>query len=368
MYEKELINILENIEQPDIKTPVHKNHLEKNLLKTKTENKNAGVFNVMNSAVEDIVNNTRYMFTSKQPAFRISIVAVLLTIALLIGIPAATAPAEELTEEHVIEILQNDSEFMSIYTEDITEIEIENYGPNRTSAKLSGEYIFAFVLIDRASKEITSYQIIRDDDFTVEEKENILYLLYKNIETKTLLEAGATVEYSLLQYSSYPSKHSALPQETTAIASVRLIFNESSIFYINDIGIKRDYINICIDLIHEDIIVLYLSNLNKNEVVQLTEILKADDRIAPLIEKGIVIYDVDSSEKTEITISVWADVPYIQIGQDNLNLFTTETASTKTITVEKLIILYVSAGDRYYKIEVDFVNDTILSFDEIACP
>jgi hypothetical protein len=117
MYEKELINMLENIEQPDIKTPVHKNHLEKNLLKTKTDNKNTGVFNVMNSAVEDIVNNTRYMFTSKQPAFRISIVAVLLTVALLIGIPAATAPAEELTEEQVIEILQNDSEFMSLYAE-----------------------------------------------------------------------------------------------------------------------------------------------------------------------------------------------------------------------------------------------------------
>ncbi|NLL90332.1 MAG: hypothetical protein GX226_04425 [Dehalococcoidales bacterium] len=368
MYEKELIDMLEKIEQPDIKTPVHKNHLEKNLLKTKMDNKNTGVFNVMNSAVEDIVNNTRYMFTSKQPAFRISIVAVLLTVTLALGIPAATTPAEELTEEQVIGILQADIDFMNLFIDEFEEIKVRNIGKSIAHIVVRGESTFATMQVDRRSKKITDSQITRSVNFTNEEKANILQILEDNQETRVLLETSASVKYSYITYNLSPAKHSALPQATTAYTGILLAFNESSIFYINDVGIKKDYLNICIDLIHEDIVVFYLENLNIYEIVRLTEILKADNRIASLIQEGMVIYDVDLSEKVEINISVQADLPEFQIGEDNLEPLTTETASTKTATVEKLITLYVNAGDSYYKIEVDFVNDTILSFDKIAGP
>jgi hypothetical protein len=364
MYKEELINTLENIELPDIKTPVHKSHLENNLLKAKSGDKNEGIFNVMN----DMLNNTKYMFTSKQPAFRISIVAVLLTVALGLGIPAATAPAEDLTEEQVIEILQNDSEFMGLFIDEFEEIEVHNTDDNIAFISVSGESTHANLQIDRHSKMIMKSQIIRSVNFTNEEKANILQILEDNQETRELLKLSDSVKYSYITYNSSPIKNSALPQATTSHTGILLTFNESKIIYINGVGIKRDYINICMDLIHKDIIVLYLSDLNKNEVLQLTEILKADDSIAQLIEEGIVIYDVDSTERTEINISVQVDLPYLQIGDDLLNTLTTKTAGTQTTTVEKLITLYLQSGDRYYKADIDFVKGTILSFAEIAGP
>jgi len=368
MYKEELIDTLENIEMPEIKTPIHKSYLENNLLKSKAKGKDEGIFNITSSAVDDVVNNTRYMFTSRRPAFRISIVAVLITVALVLGIPAATAPAEELTEEQAIEILNNDSEFMSLFIDDFEETEVNNTGKSTAFVHISASSTNATIQIDRYKKKITSYRIMRWSNFTIEEKTTVLQLLNSNAQTKFLLETGATIEYKLFKYSSPASKHSALPHETTELAWIYFNFNESSIFYINEVGIKEDNLSTWIDLIHGDISVQYLANLNIDEIVRLTEILKADDNIAPLIEQGTVIYDIDLSEKIEITISVQADLPHFQIGEDVLKTSTAATASTKTTTVEKLITLYVSAGDRYYKIEVDFVNGTVLSFSEIASP
>jgi hypothetical protein len=368
MHKEELINTLENIELPDIKTPVHKSHLENNLLKAKQEDKNEGIFNVMNSVVNDVLNNTKYMLTSRQPAFRITIIGVLLAAVIGLGIPAATAPAEELTEEQVIEILQNDSEFMNLFIDEFEEIEVHNAGKSTAHIVVRGESTYANLQIDRHSKKIIDYRITRSVNFTDEENAKILQMLNDNQETRELLEASDSVKYSYITYNSSPVKNSALPQATTSHTGILLVFNESPVFYINDVGIKRDYINICIDLIHEDIIVLYLSNLNKNEVIQLTDILKTDARINSLIEEGVIIYDIDSTEKIEINISVQADLPDLKIGDDLLNTLTTRTAGTQTTTVEKLITLYLQSGDRYYKADIDFVKGTILSFAEIAAP
>jgi hypothetical protein len=371
MHKEELINTLENIKLPDIKTPVHKGHLENTLLKTKQSDKNEGIFNVMNSAVNDALNNTRYMFTSKQPAFRISIVAVLLTVALGLGIQAANAPAPELTEDQIIEILQNDSEFMSLFAEEIGEIHFSN-GTKETHVRfssLSGYYPFASVDIDRKSMEVTDYSILRRDNFSDEEQANISELLNNNSETKALLEMGAEVVIIETRYDSrlmYPSK---LPQPSTAFSILRLVFDESKVFHINGIDIKESSLSVYIDLVHADILVQYLDSFDYDELTQLINLLKTDERISSLAEAGILIYDSDSFEDIAIDLGGVIYMPYFQIGEG----FMTTTVDIKPTSphatvLEKLITLYIQSGEKYYKVEIDFLNSTILSVDEITIP
>ncbi len=217
--------------------------------------------------------------------------------------------------------------------------------------------------------EVTYYNILRRDNFSDEEQANISELLNNNSETKALLEAGAEVVIIRIKYDSrliYPSK---LPQPSTAFASLRLVFDDQKVFHINGIDIKESSLSVSIDLVHADIVVEYLGSLKYDELPQLINLLKTDERTSSLVEAGILIYDYDSFEHIATDLGGVTYMPYFQIGEGFMTTtFAIEPTSPYATVLEKLITLYVNAGDSYYKIEVDFVNDTILSVDEIAGP
>jgi len=301
----------------------------------------------------------RGFLTSKQPVWRVTIVTVL-AISLIFGI-SVNSPSQALqpTEELIMEILQNDSEFLKVFGEEINEIEIIHTTDNVLWVNVSGTSTIFMVEIDLYAKKINSYDGSRDPNDA--EKTVILQVLNADPRASLLLGGGATIKYKDVTFASSPFQHSAFDKETTAAAWIDLRLDPPQVFEVNNVDLREDFFSIWVDLVHEELspfIYINYGCMTDAELAQIIDILRADYRTSTLLDEGSII-DMSKYENVQVNISIdvgaWGDP-------------SGEITDAERMTVEKLVIVYMHLGNKYYKADVDAVNRAISWFGEIEKP
>lgn len=172
----------------------------------------------------------RGFLTSKQPVWRVTMASVL-TISLIFVISInLPSQAEELKEELVMGILQNDSEFLKAFGEEIDKIEIEHTTDNIAWVTVSGTSAHFMLQIDSSIKKITYYSGSRDPND--EEKAIVLQVLNTDPRARSLLDRGA-IDYKIVSYASSPFQSPIPDKETTAEAWIALMLDPPQSFYDN---------------------------------------------------------------------------------------------------------------------------------------
>lgn len=98
--------------------------------------------------------------------------------------------------------------------------------------------------------------------------------------------------------------------------------------------------------------------MTDEEIAEIIDILKADYRTSSLLDEGLII-DMSKYENVQVNISMdvgaWGDP-------------SGEITDVERRTVEKLVLVYMHLGDKYYKADVDAVKRSLSWFGEIEKP
>ena len=310
MKEEDLINKLENVELPEVELPSHKSQLKMALLKR-----------WYSANIPEMPRIKRWMialksiFLSKQPVWRTALVGILvmaLAVGLLIVLPPNTTPASaELTDESLaLYIAQNSdilieaaggeeeakiNEINITYIDDKNaQVQISGTSPSDLATHTTLPSWRVTIKVDLAEERIKSYHFNRDH-LNEAEKERIDEVLKADPRTKALLDEGATICYEgNWGYMGVTSTGYFVLNEDTG--EIKL---EARKHLITGLELGDDYYEAQLELVEgvvEEFGNPLFSMMSSEEINAIDSVLQAEPKIKALLDEGVVIKFMASSE------------------------------------------------------------------------